>query len=100
MITPTKVPFFFMIMNVSYNYRDRPIHTTVALPNSVLKFASYMSISISEYEEYWGSGRIFKSQTFPLCKYIAPDKLNKWIPALNPLTSYEDFAQPGSEADF
>ena len=42
MIIPLKFPISFMIGNISYTYQNSNIHTTVALPNSILKFASYM----------------------------------------------------------
>ena len=42
MIIPLKHPFSFLVGNVSYSYQNTSIHTTVALPNSILKFASYM----------------------------------------------------------
>ena len=31
---------------------------------------------------------------------MPPDKINKWIPSLSPLTRYEDFVQPQSETDY
>ena len=42
MIVPIKAPFSFMVGNISYNYQNTEIHTTVALPNSILKLSSYM----------------------------------------------------------
>lgn len=45
MITPIKIPFNFMVMHISYKFRESGYMVSVVLPNSVLKFASYMKIS-------------------------------------------------------
>ncbi len=35
-----------------------------------------------------------------MTRYIAPDALNKYIPFLSELSSYDQFLEPGSETDF
>ena len=69
------------------------------LPNSILKFASYMKISKQEFKESWRDAEKFKTAAFPLCKNLPPDSFSKYIPALEYLTQYNDFAAPGSQTD-
>jgi hypothetical protein len=45
MITPLNVPYNLMTMHVSYKFKDTGFMTSIVLPNSILKFASYMKIS-------------------------------------------------------
>ena len=53
MIAPIKIPFGFMVMNLSYSIDNSNMAASVVLPNSILKFASYMSINKREYESNW-----------------------------------------------
>ena len=50
MIIPLKVPFSFMVGNVSYSYQNTSVHTTIALPNSILKLASYMETDRRQFQ--------------------------------------------------
>jgi len=45
MIAPVSVPYNLMTMHISYRFKDTGYMTSVILPNSVLKLASYMKIS-------------------------------------------------------
>ena len=42
MIATIRLPFIFLTMNLSYRYQHSQVLTSIVLPNSVLKFASYM----------------------------------------------------------
>lgn len=45
MIAPINVPYCLMTMNISYKFKNTGYMTSIVLPNSVLKFASYMKIN-------------------------------------------------------
>lgn len=49
LITPLTVPYTLMNMHISYRFKDTGYMTSIILPNSVLKFASYMKISQSDF---------------------------------------------------
>ena len=40
-VIPTEKSFQFIVGNVSYTYTNTLVHTTVVLPNSMMKFANY-----------------------------------------------------------
>ena len=85
---------------MSYTYRNTRIHTTVALPNSIIKFATYRETTRDEFKRKWEESTKLKSSPFQLCRYFPPEKMAKWIPDFLELTRYEDFARPGSESDY
>lgn len=88
MITPLSVPYNFMTMHLSYKFNNSQVYTSIVLPNSVLKFVSYMKIGRSDFNNNWKNARKFKTNAFRLCKHLAPDTFNKWIPVLDNITNY------------
>lgn len=88
MITPLAVPYNLMTMHIRYKFRDTGYMTSIVLPNSVLKFASYMKISRSDFDSNWRSAKKYKTNPFKLCKQLPPDSFNKWIPVLDNITRY------------
>ena len=96
LITPLRVPFSLITMHISYRFQNSEIMTSIVLPNSVLKFASYMRISKQELWESWRDSEKYKTNSFQLCTSLPPDNFNKYIPALEYLTEYSEFAAPNS----
>ena len=77
-----------MTMNISYKFKGVSIFASIVLPNSVLKFASYMKITSYDFDNNWRNSRKFRTNPFRLCKYLSPDSFNKWIPTLDFKTQY------------
>lgn len=96
LVTPLALPFNFLTMNISYKFKGASIFAAIVLPNSVLKFASYMRITTSDFDNNWRNSRKLKTNPFRLCKYLSPDSFTKWIPTLQPMTQYTDFSREGS----
>jgi hypothetical protein len=88
MVTPIFVPYCLMTMRLSYKYNNSQVYTSIVLPNSVIKFASYMRISYEDLGRSWKSCKKYKTKNFRLCRYLAPESLHKWIPLLENITSY------------
>lgn len=44
MIVPIQIPYSFLTLKLVYHSSSEVIHTTVALPNSILKMTSYIEI--------------------------------------------------------
>lgn len=82
MITPLHVPYNLMTMHIRYRFKETGYMTSIILPNSVLKFASYMKISKSDFDSQWRTSTKLKTNSFSLCRQLAPDSFNKWIPVL------------------
>lgn len=86
MITPIYVPYCFMTMHLKYKYNNSQIYTGIVLPNSVIKYVSYMKISYEDFVNGWKNSKKYRTSNFRLCKYLPPDSFNRWIPLLQPLT--------------
>ena len=99
-VVPLKSSFEFIVGHLRYTYRGTPVHTTVALPNSMTQFAAYREASREEFESKWEESTKLKSPPFQLCRHFPPEKMAKWVPEFLELTRYEDFARPGSESDY
>lgn len=82
MITPVSVPYSLMTMHISYKFKNTGYMTSIVLPNSVLKFASYMKINRSDFENNWRNSKKLRSNPFKLSKNLPPDSFTKWIPVL------------------
>lgn len=88
LIAPISVPYSFMIMNITYKFKGVNIFASIILPSSVLKFATYLKISSSDFDNIWRNARKFRTNSFRLSKYLSPDSFNKWIPTLDFKTQY------------
>jgi hypothetical protein len=88
MITELYVPYSFMTMNLSYQFNGSPTYTSIVLPNSILKFASYREITLKEFESNWNGAIKLCSNPFKLCKYLPPDSFTKWFPSIETVAPY------------
>ena len=74
-------------MKFYYISGSAPVHSTVALPNSIIKMTTHVEITRNEYLNYLeNSQKIFKTEIFKLSQYFPPNSLKKYIPALQDLS--------------
>lgn len=62
MMVPLKAPFSFTNMKLYFECGSQSTHTTVALPNSIIKLTSHIEMEKPEFIGYWSNcTHIYKS---------------------------------------
>lgn len=76
MIVPLKVPNGFLKMKLMYQNLSEAIHTTIALPNSIIKMSTFVKLEKEDFYEYCKIGNVkLKTDEFELSHHMPPNSL-------------------------
>ena len=89
-------------MKFYYTSGSVPVHSTVALPNSILKMTSHIEMTRTEFHNYYSNtNKIYKTEIFKLSHHLPPNHLRKYIPALQELSiDFSEFSTSGNDEDY